>query len=778
MTVWLFPGQGSQGRGMGAALFERFPAELAQADEVLGYSLRELCLNDPDGLLDRTDHTQPALFAVAALECLARRAAGSPEPAAVAGHSLGEYAALFAAGVFDFATGLRLVKERGRLMNEARDGSMVAIVGADADALRHLLAERGHTGVDVANYNAPMQIVLAGPRPALDAAARDCESAGYMVFPLKVSAAFHSRQMEPAQRAFAGFIAQFDFAAPRMPVIANATASPYPADAAGVRERMVRQLTEPVRWVDSMHYLMARGHEDFEELGPGIVLSKLIAQIRKLPVPPLAAAEVADMTPEPTVAVAAQIAPLRPAPAQADEDRPASRVTAEQLGSEAFRRAHGVRYAYYAGAMYKAIASPELVVAMGRAGMLGFLGTGGVPLQRSRESMAFIRDALGEEGAWGVNLLSTPDDPDGEMAVVEACLAQGVRVVEASAFVSLSPSVVRFRYVGARRLDDGRAEAARRVIAKVSRAEVAGQFMLPAPTAIVDELLARGLLSEEEAWCAGRLPVADDLCVESDSGGHTDGGSPFAALPAIIAQRDRLASQGASTLRVGAAGGIGTPSAVVAALMLGADFVCTGSINQCTVEAGTSEAVKDVLQELGLNDFAYAPAGDMFELGAQVQVVRKGLFFPARARRLYDLYRHYESLDEIPAEVRRQLEERFFGRSIDAVWGETRAWLQGVDPDMVARAEASPKYRMALVFRWYFHYTTELALEGRLEHKVNFQIHSGPALGAFNAWAQGTGLESWRNRHVADIGRRLLDDAAALLDARLRQFIPKVSNVA
>lgn len=765
MTVCLFPGQGSQQRGMGADLFARFPAEVAQADALLGYSVAELCLHDPAGLLDRTDHTQPALYVATVLQYLQRRADGGVEPAAVAGHSLGEYAALHVAGVFDFTTGLRLVQERGRLMNQARDGAMAAVVGADAPTLLRLLEDGRHADVDVANFNAPTQVVLSGPRAALDAASLACQDAGFMVLPLKVSAAFHSRLMAPAEQAFAAFLAQLDFDAPRLPVIANVSAQPYPAAPAAIRDHLARQITGSVRWVESIEYLLAQGHGEFEEVGPGTVLAKLVAQIRKQPLP--------------SQPPATKVVPIGTAAAAARGERePTTALAAERLGADDFRRAHNVRYAYYAGGMYKAISSQEMVVALGRAGMLGILGVGGVPLQETRTAITHVRRELGDQVGWGVNLLASPDDPEAELAAAEAYLAEDVRLVEASAFATLSPAVVHFRCAGARRRADGGVSAPNRVIAKISRPEVASQFMQPAPAAMIDALVTRGLLGEEEAWCALRLPVADDICVESDSGGHTDGGSPFAAVPAIIALRERLATKGAGVIRIGAAGGIGTPSAVVAALMLGADFVCTGSVNQCTVEAGTSDAVKDILQDLGLNDFAYAPAGDMFELGAQVQVVRKGLFFPARARRLYDLYRHYDGLDALPADVRVQLEERFFGCPLDEAWARSRAWLSSTDPDAAARADASPKHRMALVFRSYFHHTSEFALAGRLDQKVNFQIHSGPALGAFNAWVEGTTLQSWRNRHVADIGRRLLDGAATLLDQRLLQLLPTVSHVA
>lgn len=780
MTAWLFPGQGSQKKGMGAELFAAFPEETARATEILGWSPAELCRDDPEGLLARTDRTQPALFLVSALEVLRRRRDGVPPPAFVAGHSLGEYAALFAAEVFDLGTGLRLVMERGRLMNEARSGAMLAVMGEPLSVVRTILDELGARDIDVANHNGPAQTVLSGPQEAIAALSLALQGRGVMAIPLNVSAAFHSRLMQDAATAFEETLGNARFSAPLVPVIANVTARPYADGDAEtvVRSMLTRQITGSVRWLETIRYLLARGETDFEELGPGNVLVRLLEQIRTTPLPDDAAAD----DPVPLLRAVSRQA----RPPEADQPRPAAEVArlpvrparapqaagpGAQLGSAAFRRAHGLTYAYCAGAMYRGIASPGLVIAMGEAGMLGFLGTGGQDRDAITRDIRTVREALGQDRAWGVNLLADPDDPEDELARVEILLREGVRRIEASAFMRLTPAVVRFRFAGARRLPDGGAEAPNAVFAKVSRPEVAAAFMRPAAADLVESLVADGLLSEEEGWCAGRLPVAADISVEADSGGHTDQGSPYALVPAMCRLRDQLASEtGFGDIRIGAGGGIGTPEAVAAALILGADYVFTGSVNQCTVEAATSDAVKDILQGLGVADFGYAPAGDMFELGARVQVVRRGLFFAARANRLFDLYRHHDCLEDLPAAVRRQLEERFFGRSLEAVWDEVRTWLERTRPELVARAQDNPKFRMAQVFRWYFHHTTELALAGDPAARVDYQIHSGPALGAFNEWARGGPMEAWRDRRVAEIGRSLMDGAASCLADRLAGF--------
>ena len=226
---------------------------------------------------------------------------------------------------------------------------------------------------------------------------------------------------------------------------------------------------------------------------------------------------------------------------------------------------------------------------------------------------------------------------------------------------------------------------------------------------------------------------------------------------------------------VGLAGGIGTPAAAAASFMMGADFILTGSINQCTVEAGISDEVKDLLQQINVQDTAYAPAGDMFEMGSRVQVLKKGVFFPHRANKLHALYQHYESLDEIPRNIRSQLETRFFKKTFDEVWRETVQYFEGKgERDEISRAERNPKHKMALVFRWYFGYSMRLAFEGDLANRVDFQVHTGPALGAFNQSVAGTRLENWRNRHVDAIGITLMEQTAAFLSRRFHELV--VSN--
>src|SRR3984885_803443 len=449
-------------------------------------------------------------------------------------------------------------------------------------------------------------------------------------------------------------------------------------------------------------------------------------------------------------------------------------VSPEELGSPSFRSRHRLRYAYLAGSMYKGIASKELVVRMGKAGLLGFLGTGGLALERIESDLLFIQHELRESGAYGLNLLASPMQPGLDEATVDLYLRLQVPRIEAAAFTQITAALVRYRAKGLTLNREGTIHIPNKILAKVSRPEVAEQFLSPPPDALVRRLVESGKITTQEASLVQRLPMADEICVEADSAGHTDRGVLHTLLPVMLRLRNQVVKSYDYPIHiyVGAAGGIGTPEAIAAAFVLGADFVLTGSINQCTVEAGTSEAVKDLLQEADVQDMDIVPAGDMFEFGAKVQVFKKGLLFPARAKKLYDLYRQCDSLEQIAPSTRAQLETRYFKRSFAEIFAETKEYYQRVLPQVIERAERDPKQKMALVFRWYFIHTNRLALRGDPAEKVDYQIHCGPALGALNKWIKGTGLEDWRNRHVDEIGIRLMRAAAQFLDDRFRAMHP------
>jgi malonyl CoA-acyl carrier protein transacylase len=280
MKTYMFPGQGSQLRGMGTDLFDAFPELTARADAVLGYSIKELCLTDPRRELNKTQFTQPALYVVNALSYYKKIEATGEKPDFVAGHSLGEFNALLAAGAFDFETGLKLVKQRGELMSQATDGAMAAILNATREQVEALLKDNGLGQVDIANYNTPMQIVISGAVDDLAKCEKIFQSGSMMYVPLNTSGAFHSRLMVPAQGKFASVIKQHQFSAPVIPVIANYTAKPYP-DGSVVSEYLAKQISSTVLWSESIRYLLNVANDmEFIEVGPGDVLTKMIVKIK------------------------------------------------------------------------------------------------------------------------------------------------------------------------------------------------------------------------------------------------------------------------------------------------------------------------------------------------------------------------------------------------------------------------------------------------------------------------------------------------------------------
>jgi trans-AT polyketide synthase/acyltransferase/oxidoreductase domain-containing protein len=794
MKVYLFPGQGAQKKGMGQGLFDEFKELTKKADEILGYSIKQLCLEDAGGRLVQTQFTQPAIYVVNALSYLKKIRTDS-NPGYVLGHSVGEYNALLASGVLDFEQGLKLVKKRGQLMSQATGGGMAAVMGLTEDRVQEILKENNLKNLYIANSNSPQQIVISGLKKDIEKAESlflEKGAAHYRV--LSVSGAFHTPYMADARDKFKEYAGKFPFGEITIPIIANVTARPYqPGE---ILNNIVEQITTPVKWAESIRYLLAKGFtiEDFDEIGvEGLSVVKALAMRTNNEAGPLDPAileaeekqkALETKKKEEKKKITGKIGqeefkveekapgstkPPELAKTKETKDKspgiPAFAFSADALGSKEFRAEFNLKYAYLAGGMYQGIASKELVVRMAKAGLMGFFGTGGLGLHQVEEAIQGIQKELNNGQAFGMNLVANLDDPGAEEKTIDLYIQHGITKIEAAAYMQVTPALVRYRGKGLNRDTKGGITAALKIIAKISRPEVAEHFLSPAPERIVKKLLADGKITPQEADLLKEMPMADALCVEADSGGHTDRRMPYALMPAILQLRDEIEKKYGYRKRVhvGAAGGIGTPGAAAAAFILGADFILTGSINQCTVEAGTSDAVKDMLQDINVQDTDYAPAADMFEMGARVQVLKRGVFFPARANKLYDLYRHYDSLEEIDEKTGKQLQERYFKRTFDEIFDDVKAFYPGQE---IERAQANPKYKMALIFKWYFGYSTRLALEGNTDHKVDFQVHCGPALGAFNQWVKGTELENWKNRHVDEIAEKLMKETAQLLEQR------------
>ena len=278
LNILLFPGQGSQFQGMGVDLFQEFPETVAVANRILGYDVAELCKNNPDNLLNQTNYTQPALFVVNYLT-YQNYLKENKAPDYFLGHSLGEFNALNAAGVFDFETGLQIVQKRGELMLSINGTGMAAVLGGDYESVKAIL-DSNFPELDIANINTHSQIVISGPLNLLDTAADFIEDEGLGYIPLKVSGAFHSRYMTPVKERFKNYVETMKLEPCSVPVISNYTANLYPTATNGVLTNMVNQIDSPVKWLQSIEFVMAKGECDFTEVGPGEVLTNVLKKIK------------------------------------------------------------------------------------------------------------------------------------------------------------------------------------------------------------------------------------------------------------------------------------------------------------------------------------------------------------------------------------------------------------------------------------------------------------------------------------------------------------------
>lgn len=444
-------------------------------------------------------------------------------------------------------------------------------------------------------------------------------------------------------------------------------------------------------------------------------------------------------------------------------------VHPEWLGEASFCKTHDCRFPYVVGEMARGIATPRMVVAAVRAGFMGFYGSAGLKPETVAAGLDEIEAELGtDHPAWGANLIHSPQQPGQERAIVDLFLKRRVARVSASAFMTLSPEIVRYSARGLSRDTDGSVRRSTHVFAKVSRAEVAERFMAPAPEKLLRSLVASGDITAEQAELASGVPVACDITAESDSGGHTDNRPASTLFPSLVAARRRVClvhGYAPDTIRIGLAGGIGTPQAAASAFQMGAAYILTGSINQSAVESGLSEAGRALLAKAGPADVIMAPAADMFEQGVKVQVLKRGTLFGPRGNRMAELYKRGLGFDALP-ERDRQFMETALGESFHSAWARTAEFMASANPKELERAQADPVKQLALVIRRYLFFGSQWARDGVAERTSDFQIWCGPSMGAFNEWVEGTHLAPIENRTVAEIGWNLMDGAARLIRAQ------------
>ncbi len=415
----------------------------------------------------------------------------------------------------------------------------------------------------------------------------------------------------------------------------------------------------------------------------------------------------------------------------------------ESFGDPSFMQTYGTRYPYYAGAMANGISSVEMVVALGKAGFLGSFGSAGLSPARIEAAIKAIQQEL-PDGPFAINLIHSPNEPLLERKLAKLYLQLGVRVIEASAYMDLTYALVHFRVAGLSQAADGSILIRNKIIAKISRREVARKFMLPAPEDLLKQMLDDGIITADQAELARQVPMADDITVEADSGGHTDNRPLVGLIPTMLAVRDEVQAQMnyPQSVRVGAGGGISTPASALAAFMMGAAYVVTGSINQACVEAAASDHTRSLLAQADMAEVIMAPAADMFEMGVRVQVLKRGTMFAMRASRLYELYTRYNAVEEIPAADREKIEKTIFRRNLDEIWEETQAFFRERDQKNLERAYADPHHKLALIFRWYLGLTSRWSVVGEPGREMDYQIWCGPAMGALQSMGQRDGIRT------------------------------------
>lgn len=435
----------------------------------------------------------------------------------------------------------------------------------------------------------------------------------------------------------------------------------------------------------------------------------------------------------------------------------------QQLGDTSFLDFYGVKYAYMTGAMAQGIASEEMVIALGKQRILSVFGAGGLSPSRVETAINKIQQALNQK-PYAFNLLHSPSEPAIERRSIDLYLKHQVRIVEASAFLDLTDNIVYYRAAGLSLNSANQIQIKNKVIAKVSRREVATKFLQPAPTKILKQLVEQGLISELQANLASKIPMADDITVEADSGGHTDNRPLICLLPSILELRDEIQNKYRyeNPVRIGVAGGISTPKSALAAFIMGAAYVVTGSINQSCIEAGTSEYTKELLAQAEMADVMMAPAADMFEMGVKLQVLKRGTLFPLRAQKLYELYKNYNSIEEIPLAEIEKLEKQILKKPVQEVWQETVNYLSQRNPDKLTKAASNPKLKMALIFRWYLGLSSRWSNSGEKGREIDYQIWCGPAMGSFNDWVRGSYLAEPKNRQVVEVADHIMTGATFL----------------
>ena len=433
------------------------------------------------------------------------------------------------------------------------------------------------------------------------------------------------------------------------------------------------------------------------------------------------------------------------------------------LGDKQFCQDYGIKYPYMTGSMANGIASVDFVEAISNGGMLASFGAAGLSLAEIENAIKRLKESL-DGKPYCFNLIYSPNEKGHEDAVVDLYLRHGINLVETSAYMKLTLPVVRYRVKGLHKDSHGNLIVPNRIIAKASRVELASKWFSPPPEKLLNELLQQGAITEEEAALAKHIPMAQDLTVEADSGGHTDNRPAITLLPTMLALRDQFQARYnfKHQLRVGAAGGIAIPASALGAFAMGAAYILTGTVNQACKESGSSDIVRQMLANAEQADVIMAPAVDMFEMGVKLQVLKRGTMFAMRGNKLYEIYKKVGSIEDISETDKTNLEKTIFKMSLDEVWQKTEEFFNGRDPFQIEKANKDAKHKMALIFRWYLGLSSRWANTGVEDRQVDFQVWCGPAMGAFNEWTRDSFLAAPDQRDAVTVAMNILFGATVL----------------
>ncbi|MEN8907794.1 MAG: hypothetical protein ABF289_17730 [Clostridiales bacterium] len=429
----------------------------------------------------------------------------------------------------------------------------------------------------------------------------------------------------------------------------------------------------------------------------------------------------------------------------------------EDLGSSRFLHRFGLKYAYVAGAMYNAISSKEMIIELAKNGYLGIYGTKDVEFDQIENDIVKIKSIIPER-IFGCNIVHNVIEEQFEMKLIKMLLKYKINILEVSSFVNITLPLAYYRIVGIKERIEGGFVIGNKIMVKVSRVEIAKNFLKPAPEKIIRELINMSLINERQAKIAKEIPMADAITLEDNENNITQ------SFSYLVDQRDELYKNSNTKYDVflGLTGGIGSPVIALNMFNNGADYIVTGTINQCTVESGISDKAKNSLSSCDISDVISLHFNGDFNINKKINVLKKGTLFPMRVNKLYNIYNKYKNLKNVDSSDIDKIESQIFKKSIREILNEVEIYFKKNDPNQLNND------RLYLLIKWYLIISAKLSLEGTSNRELDYQILCSNAMGIFNYWVKGSYLENHQNRYVADIAEHMLKGTAYL--QRLKLF--------